>query len=73
MCCTIFNISIVAGILIFSTIAGGLIATGSAVPILDGEENLKISDIGLTIILAFSAGFFFEHVFEKLRPGSVKE
>lgn len=53
----------VAGVVLFWIIAGGIIATGTAVPELESPE---FKDIGLSIVLAFAAGYFFEGVLDRV-------
>ena len=58
------TLGFVAGILIFSILAGGLIAAGSAVPDL---ADIKSKDVYLSIVWAVSAGMGFETVFQRVR------
>ena len=54
----------VAGILIFSALAGGLINDGAAVP---NPNNAQAKDVYLSIIWAIVAGMGFENVFQRVR------
>ncbi len=63
-------LGLVAGVLTFSTIAGGLISNGSMVPDVEGAA---LKDIGLAVIWAVGSGFFFERVFERLRSDGGSE
>ena len=58
------TLGFVAGILIFSILAGGLIEAGSAVPDL---TDMKSKDVYLSIVWAVSAGMGFEAVFQRVR------
>ena len=53
----------VAGILSYCIVAGGIIATGSAVPNLESVSNM---DITLSVIWGFVSGLFFERIFERV-------
>ena len=53
-----------AGILVFSALVGGVIASGSAVPDLKEPE---LSDAYLSIVWAVVAGMGFESVFQRVR------
>ena len=57
----------VAGILIFSALAGGLINDGAAVPNL---VDPKLTDLYLSILWAVVAGMGFEDVFQRVRSSA---
>ncbi len=52
-----------AGILSFSIIAGGIISSGSIVPVLESSDW---QDIGRSVICAVASGFSFEKIFERV-------
>ncbi len=56
-------LGLLAGVLTYATISGGLLATGSAIPKVD--SNL-LRDVGLSIIWAVASGFSFERVFGRM-------
>lgn len=56
-------LGLLAGVLTYATISGGLLATGSAIPKVD--SNL-LRDVGLSIIWAFASGFSLERVFGRM-------
>ena len=58
------TLGFVAGILIFSALAGGLITDGSAVPKLPATTS---KDIYLSIVWAIGAGMGFQSVFQRVR------
>jgi hypothetical protein len=60
-------LGLVGGILTYASVAGGLINNGSIIPDLAKSD---MPNIGLSVLLAFGSGFFFERVFERLRPSS---
>ena len=57
-------LGLLAGILVFSAIAGGLIKSGAAVPNLAGPQ---LHDLYLSIVWAVFAGMGFERVFQRMR------
>ena len=57
-------LGLLAGILVFSALVGGVIASGSAVPDLKEPE---LSDAYLSIVWAVVAGMGFESVFQRVR------
>ena len=57
-------LGLLAGILVFSALAGGLISTGGFVPNLAKPE---LSDAYLSIVWAVVAGMGFENVFQRMR------
>lgn len=57
-------LGLLAGILVFSALAGGLITSGSAVP---NVVEPKFSDAYLSIVWAVVAGMGFENVFQRVR------
>ena len=57
-------LGLLAGILAFSALAGGLIVSGTAVPDL---ANPELSDVYLSIGWAIVAGMGFERVFQRMR------
>ena len=57
-------LGLLAGILVFSALAGGMIEGGSAVPNLREPE---LSDAYLSIVWAVVAGMGFENVFQRVR------
>ena len=58
------TLGFVAGILIFSALAGGLFTDGSAVPRLPAAES---RDIYLSVVWAIGAGMGFQSVFQRVR------
>ena len=58
------TLGFVAGILIFSVLAGGLMKEGAAVPNL---MEMKTKDIYLSIVWAVGAGMGFQSVFQRVR------
>lgn len=58
------GLGLVAGILLYSMIAGGLLK-GGILPTLCGDQNCE--NIYLSIFWAIAAGFSFEMIFERLR------
>lgn len=60
----------VAGILAYWTVAGGLVTAGSAVPDL---ERSSLRDIGLSVLWAVAAGYWFENALDRtltMTPGA---
>lgn len=57
-------LGLLAGILVFSALAGGVIESGSAVPDL---KDPGLSDAYLSIVWAIVAGMGFENVFQRVR------
>ena len=57
-------LGLLAGVLVFSALAGGVIESGSAVPDL---KEPKFSDACLSIVWAVVAGMGFESVFQRVR------
>ena len=57
-------LGLLAGILVFATIAGGMIESGAAVPNLAKPE---LSDAYLSVVWAIVAGMGFESVFQRVR------
>ena len=57
-------LGLLAGILVFSVLAGGLIKSGSAVP---DFKDAGLSDACLSIVWAVVAGMGFENVFQRVR------
>ena len=57
-------LGLIAGILVFSALAGGLIKSGAVVPNLAMPE---LSDVYLSIVWAVGAGMGFESVFQRVR------
>ena len=57
-------LGLLAGVLVFSALAGGVIATGAAVPNL---KEPKFSDACLSVVWAVVAGMGFESVFQRVR------
>ena len=57
-------LGLLAGILVFSALAGGLFKSGAAVPNL---VHPKLSDAYLSIVWAVGAGMGFESVFQRVR------
>ena len=57
-------LGLLAGILVFSSLAGGLISTGGSVPNL---AEPKLADAYLSIVWAVVAGMGFENVFQRVR------
>ena len=64
------TLGFIAGVLIHSAISGGLIKTGTAIPELG---SLDPKDVGLSIILPFVAGFWFEGIFDRIRRSLGRE
>lgn len=64
------TLGFIAGVLIHSAISGGLIKTGTAIPELG---SLDPKDVGLSIILPFVAGFWFEGIFDRIRRSLERE
>lgn len=62
------TLGLVAGILGYSLIAGGLVTNGSAVPKI---ESAELRDVGLSILWAIASGFCFESVFNRIRNATV--
>ena len=56
-----------AGILVFSALAGGLITSGAVVPNLAMPELPELSDVYLSIVWAVVAGMGFESMFLRVR------
>ena len=57
-------LGLLAGLLVFSAIAGGLIKSGAAVPNLSDPQ---LRDLYLSIVWAVFAGMGFERVFQRMR------
>ena len=60
-------LGLLAGILVFSAIAGGLIENGAAVPNL---ADPKLPDLYLSIVWAVFSGMGFERVFQRMRSAT---
>ena len=63
-------LGLVAGVLVYSIIAGGIITGGAAVPTIECDISSKCKAIGsvaLSVLWAVAAGFSFERIFERVR------
>ncbi len=58
------TLGLIAGILVFSALAGGMIKSGGVIPNLAMPE---LSDVYLSIVWAVGAGMGFERVFQRVR------
>lgn len=63
-------LGLVAGVLAYAMISGGLLVSGGIVPEL---VNGKKQDLGLSIIWGIASGFSFEKIFDRMRSATVGE
>ena len=63
-------LGLVAGVLAYAMISGGLLMSGGLVPELVSD---KMSNVGLSIIWGVASGFYFEKIFDRMRSTTVGE
>lgn len=64
------SLGLIAGVLAYAMISGGLLVPGGVVPKLKSTEPY---DVGLSIIWAVASGFSFEKIFDRMRSVTVGE
>ena len=60
-------LGLLAGVLTFAMISGGLLPAGPVVP---DVGNLEPKNVGLSIVWAIGSGYSFERVFDRLRSAT---
>ena len=63
-------LGLVAGVLAYAMISGGLLKPGGLVPELKSDQ---MSNVGLSIIWGVASGFSFEKIFDRMRSTTVGE
>ena len=58
------TLGLVAGVLIYSLIVGGVVSDGYLIP---NPVSSKLADVSLSILVAFASGFSFERLFDRIR------
>lgn len=58
------TLGLVAGVLIYSLIVGGVVSAGYLIP---NPVSSKLADVSLSILVAFASGFSFERLFDRMR------
>ena len=58
------TLGLVAGVLIYSLIVGGVVSDGYLIP---NPVSSKLADVSLSILVAFASGFSFERLFDRMR------